>query len=164
MEYVYCLFCETRRCQAIANQLQGKVADRAISPQIVKRQRKNGVNVDMLYDLLPGYVFAFSSCMLKSITPLKVDGVIKVLGVSENNYCLSGADKDFAHGLLSREGRIDVMKVIKTGDVVSLEDKLFSKHKIIEIDYRKQRAKIEFAFMNTTCYSWVACDIIISSL
>ena len=166
MEFVYCLFCETKRCQTIANQLQGKVVDTAFSPKIVKRQRKSGKNIDVLYDLLPGYVFAFSSCMLKSITPLKVDGVIKVLGASENNYCLSGADKDFAHGLLSREGRIDIMKVIKIGDTVSLEDELFSEHKgkIIEIDYRKQRAKIEFAFMNTTCYSWVACNIIINSL
>lgn len=166
MEYVYCLFCETRRCQTIADQLQGKAVDTAFSPKIVKRQRKNGKNIDILYDLLPGYVFAFSSCMLKSIAPLKVDGAIKVLGSSENNYCLSGTDKDFANGLLSREGRVDVMKAIKIGNAVTIEDELFSGHngKIIEIDYRKQRAKIEFSFINTTCYSWVACDIIISSL
>lgn len=58
------------------------------------------------------------------------------------------------------------MKAIKIGNAVTLEDELFSEHngKIIEIDYRKQRAKIEFSFINTTCYSWVACDIIISSL
>ena len=166
MEYVYCLFCETRRCQAIADQLQGKVADRAISPQIVKRQRKNGVSVDMLYDLLPGYVFVFSAKAIESIATLRVDGVIRVLGSSENAYCLSGTDKDFANGLLAREGKIGVIKLIRVGDTVSLEDELFSGHrgKITEIDYRKQRAKIEFSFMNTTCYSWVACDTIVVSI
>ena len=162
MEYVYCLFCETRRCQTIASQLQGKVVDIAFSPKVLKRQRKNGKNIDVLFDLLPGYVFAFSSRMLKSTDSLLVDGVIRVLGSSEDGYCLSGADKDFAKGLLSRGGKIDVMKVIRIGETVSLDNELFSEHKgkIIDIDYRKQRAKIEFSFMNTTCYSWVACDII----
>ena len=58
------------------------------------------------------------------------------------------------------------MKVIRVGDMVLLEDELFSgqKGKILEIDYRKQRAKIEFLFMNTKCYSWVACDVIVSTL
>ncbi len=98
----------------------------------------------MLYDLLPGYVFVFSTKAIESITALRVDGIIRVLGSSENGYCLSGTDKDFANGLLAREGKIDVMKVIRVGDTVSLEDELFSGHrgKIIEIDYRKQRAKI----------------------
>ena len=120
----------------------------------------------MLYDLLPGYVFAYSDTELAKISVLRVDGVIRILGSSDDGYCLSGADKDFANGLLEREGRIDVMKVIRVGDTVLLEDELFSgqKGKILEIDYRKQRAKIEFSFMNTTCYSWVACDIIVSSL
>ena len=166
MEYVYCLFCETRRCRAVANKLQEKVVDTAFSPQIVKRQRKAGKNIDMLYDLLPGYVFAYSNTELSNISVLRVDGVIRILGSSENGYCLSGVDKDFANGLLEREGRIDVMKVIRVGDTVLFEDELFSgqKGRILEIDYRKQRAKIEFLFMNTTCYSWVACDVIVSTL
>lgn len=162
MEYVYCLFCETRRCRAVAERLQEKVVDIAFSPQIVKRQKKAGKNIDMLYDLLPGYVFAYTNTELSNISVLRVDGVIRILGSSNDGYCLSGADKDFANGLLEREGRIDVMKVIRVGDTVLLEDELFfgQKGKILEIDYRKQRAKIEFSFMNTTCYSWVACDVI----
>ena len=163
MEYVYCIFCETRRCRAVADKLQEKVVDIAFSPQIVKRQRKAGKNIDMLYDLLPGYVFAYSSTELSNISFLRVDGVIRILGSSDNGYCLTGADKDFANGLLEREGRVDIIKAIRVGDIVFLEDELFygQKGKILEIDYRKQRAKIEFSFMNTTCYSWVACDIII---
>lgn len=166
MEYVYCLFCETRRCRAVANKLQEKFVDNAFSPQIVKRQRKAGKNIDMLYDLLPGYVFAYSNTELSNISVLRVDGVIRILGSSENGYCLSGADKDFANGLLERERRIDVMKAIRVGDTVLLEDALFSgqKGRILEIDYRKQRAKIEFSFMGTTCYSWVACDVIVSRI
>ena len=163
MEYVYCIFCETRRCRAVANKLQEKFVDIAFSPQIVKRQRKAGKNIDMLYDLLPGYVFAYSNTELSNISVLRVDGVIRILGSSDNGYCLTGADKDFANGLLEREGRVDIIKAIRVGDIVFLEDELFygQKGKILEIDYRKQRAKIEFSFMNTTCYSWVACDIII---
>ena len=118
MEYVYCIFCETRRCRAVADKLQEKVVDIAFSPQIVKRQRKAGKNIDMLYDLLPGYVFAYSNTELSNISVLRVDGVIRILGSSDNGYCLTGADKDFANGLLEREGRVDIIKAIRVGDIV----------------------------------------------
>lgn len=49
MQYCYCLFCETKRCKKVASVLEMSGISRAFSPQIVKRQRKNGKNVELLF-------------------------------------------------------------------------------------------------------------------
>ena len=58
--YVYCMFCETQRCKVIAKLMEIRGAMRSFSPQIVRRQRKKGQNLEKQFDLLPGYVFVFS--------------------------------------------------------------------------------------------------------
>lgn len=56
MNYCYCLFCETKKCQQVANALEKAGIHRALSPKIIKRQRRQGKNIDILFDLLPGYL------------------------------------------------------------------------------------------------------------
>ena len=136
--------------------------DKCISPQIVKRQRKAGKNIDLTFDLLPGYVFIYSDKEIKDVSQLKVQGVIRILGSNNAGYCLEGNDYTFALGLLERGGVIDVMRVLRTGDTVSVDDTLFDgcNGRIIKIDYRKQRANVEFLFAGINYHSWVACDVI----
>lgn len=138
---------------------------RAFSPQIVRRQRKKGQNIDMMFDLLPGYVFAYSYRVVQEVSRLKVDGVIRLLGSPNDDYCLQ-EDKSFALGLLERNGLIDVINVLQIGETVTLSDKFFSgfEGKIIQIDYRKQRAKISFSFSEMCFSTWVACNIILPSI
>ena len=80
--YAYCLFCETQRCKPIAYLLERYgIADRAFSPQIIKRRRVKGKNVDCPYDLLPGYVFLFSETPLEDFSPFRgITGIIRRIG------------------------------------------------------------------------------------
>ena len=120
----------------------------------------------MMFDLLPGYVFAFTCSPLKDAAILRVDGVIKLLGIPECGYCLTGEDQAFALELLKRNGVVDVIKVIRIGDTVKVVDDLFygCEAEIVQIDYRKQRAKLVFTFAGTSCSSWIACDVIDSAI
>lgn len=140
--------------------------DIAFSPQIVRRQRKEGKNIEIMFDLLPGYVFAYSTQPVKGLSQLKVEGVIKVLGSPENEYCLRDEDLFFALRLLERNGFIDVLNVLRIGDTVMIADNLFSgcEGKVVEIDFRKQRAKVLFDFAGASWNCWVACNVVVASL
>ena len=165
MQYSYCLFCETKKCKNVAASLEKHGVDRAFSPQIVRSQRKQGKNIDRLFDFLPGYVFAFTSEKIIELSILRVSGVIRILGTMENDYCLEGSDSDFAFRLLNKNGIIDPIRIINIGDQVTICDPLFSQcqGKIIKIDNRKRRANIEFIFGKMLMHCWVACDILSSN-
>lgn len=140
--------------------------ERAFSPQIVRRQRKKGENIELMFDLLPGYVFVYSSQPLKELSHLKVDGVIRLLGSPDNGYCLVEEDWLFALNLLERNGLIDVLNLLRVGDTVTISDELFLGHqgKVVQIDYRKQRAKVLFEFSGVSWNCWVACNLVPSTL
>jgi len=159
--YAYCLFCQTQRCGTIAKLMEIRGADRAFSPRILRKQRKKGENLDRQYDMLPGYVFVYSR---KRMTDYRLfygmDGVIRRVGRREEGYELEGSDLDFALKLLEKDGLVGAMKVCRLGDEVALEDSLFSRcmGRVIEIDYRKERAKVEFMFDKNSCSTWVAIE------
>ena len=159
--YVYCLFCLTQRCRVIAQLMEIRGAYRAFSPQIIRKQRKQGENVRKQFDLLPGYVFIYSK---ERITDYReffgMDGVIRRVGRTEAGYELAGTDYDFAMRLLEKDGIVGGMKACRLGDEVTLEDPLFSgcEGKVTAIDYRKERAKVAFVFDNTKREIWVSLD------
>ena len=159
--YVYCLFCRTQRCARIARLMEIRGVNRAFSPQILSRQRKQGRNIDRKQDLLPGYVFLFSEERLTdSETFAGIDGVIRRVGRTETGYELEGADREFAMRLLDRNGSVGTLKTVKIGETVCLEDSLFEDNEgvITKIDYRKERARVDFRFEGNTCHAWVAVD------
>lgn len=161
--YAYCLFCQTQKCKTVALCLEQKGMLRAFSPQIIRRHRIKGKNVDALYDLLPGYVFAFSETELQSFEPFRgIDGVIRRLGMKDNRYALTGSDLDFAMNLYRKDGTVGQITVFKKGDIVRLDDPLFNgcKGEITQIDYRKQRARVAYQFIGMQCFTWIACELI----
>ena len=161
--FAYCLFCETLKCKKIARTLEEQGFLSAFAPSIVRRQRLQGKNIDVKYDLFPGYVIAYSNYEVIDWNPIiKVDGVIRRLGASSRNYKLEGTDYEFAIKLFEKEGTIGVVKVYRVGDRIELDDPLFMGCKgiISKIDFRKQRARVEFRFSEMNCYTWIACDII----
>ena len=82
--YVYCLFCRTQRCTRVARLLEIRGVQRAFSPKILSRQRKQGLNIDRERDLLPGYVFIFSDERLLDYKMFSgIDGVIRRVGRTE---------------------------------------------------------------------------------
>ena len=159
--YVYCLFCRTQRCARIAQLVEIRGVKRAFSPKILSKQRKQGVNVDTEHDLLPGYVFVFNDERLQGFeTFAGIDGVIRRVGKTETGYELEGADRAFALGLLEKDGKVGALKMVKVGERVRLEDPLFenSEGVITKIDFRKERARVDFRFEGHECHVWVAVD------
>lgn len=159
--YVYCMFCETQRCKIIARLMEIRGALRSFSPQIIRRQRKNGENIRVQYDLLPGYVFVFSEERMLDYTQFfGMDGVIRRVGKQENGYELVGSDLDFALKLYEKDGVVGAMKACRVGEGVVLEDPLFNgcHGTITRIDWRKQRARVDFIFDNMACHTWISFD------
>lgn len=159
--YVYCLFCVTQRCKMIARLMEIRGVRRAFSPQIIRKQRKQGENIPLCFDLLPGYVFIYSEEQMTDYRQFfGIDGVVRRVGNKENGYELEGADLAFAMRLLEKDGTVGSMKVCRIGDEVTLEDPLFRgcQGKVTEIDYRKERAKVEFVFDENSCCTWVSLE------
>ena len=159
--YAYCLFCVTQRCKVIAKLMEIRGVKRAFSPQIVRKQRKKGLNIDHMYDLLPGYVFIYSEDRLTDYRMFSgIDGVIRRVGRREDGYELEGSDLDFAMKLLEKNGLVGAMKICRPGDEVMLSDPLFAgcQGRVIKIDYRKERAKVEFVFDGNGSSTWVSLE------
>ena len=159
--YVYCLFCVTQRCKVIAQLMEIRGANRAFSPQIIRKQRKQGENIERCFDLLPGYVFIYSDERLTDYRMFYgIDGVVRRVCKQDDGYELKGPDLDFAMGLLGKNGIVRTMKVCRIGDEVTLEDPLFNscQGQVTEIDYRKERAKVEFMFDQNSCSTWIALE------
>jgi len=157
----YCLFCQTQKAMEVANILKIKGVHDAFSPQIVKKQRVQGENVDKLYNLLPGYVFIYSDTVLNTTKLIYgVTGIIRRLGSPEDEFLLSGGDYNFAMELYKKNGVVGVLSVFRQGDKVYLSDPLFNgcSGKVTQADYKKQRARVEFTFAGAKCYTWIACE------
>ena len=159
--YVYCLFCRTQRCARIARLMEIRGVERAFSPKILSKQRIEGKNVFKEHDLLPGYVFLFHEERLTEWDMFAgIDGIIRRVGRTETGYELEGPDRDFAFGLMERGGNVGAMKMVKIGETVRLEDHLFegSEGVVTKIDYRKERARVDFKFEGNACHTWVAIE------
>ena len=159
--YVYCMFCETQRCKVIAKLMEIRGALRSFSPQIVRRQRKKGINRAVQFDLLPGYVFVFSEERMVDYTGFSgMDGVIRRVGRQETGYELIGPDLEFALRLFEKDGLVGSVKTCRVGDEVTLEDPLFNgcQGRITSVDWRKDRARVDFVFDNIACHTWIAID------
>ena len=121
--YVYCLFCVTQRCKVIAQLMEVRGANRAFSPQIIRKQRKQGKNIERCFDLLPGYVFIYSEEQLTDFKRFSgIDGIVRRVGRQEDGYALDGPDLDFAMRLLEKDGIVSSMKLCRVGDEVALTD------------------------------------------
>ena len=159
--YAYCLFCRTQRCEKIARVLEVKGMARAFSPRILQRQRVKGENIRKYADFLPGYVFAFSEEPLMDYSVFfGIDGVIRKVGQADENYELQGSDREFALELLEKDGIVGGMRMVKIGEDVTLDDPLFAgnRGKVTRIDYRKERARVDFTFRGNECHTWVALE------
>ena len=159
--FAYCLFCRTQRCARIAQLLEIRGMTRAFSPQIEQRKRVQGHNEKHYADLLPGYILIFNEEKLTDYSVFfGMDGVIRKVGEPEEWYELQGADRDFAFRLLEKEGVVGGMKMVRTGEKVTLADPLFAGNQgvVTRIDYRKERARVDFTFRGNACHTWVALE------
>ena len=119
--------------------------------------------MEKLYDLLPGYVFVYSETLLNTTQLVHgVSGIIRRLGRPEDDFLLSGGDYEFAMELYKKGGVAGALPVFRQGDKVYINDPLFNgcNGKVTRVDYKKQRARVEFTFAGTECCTWIACEFI----
>ncbi len=159
--YIYCVFCVTQRCDRIAEVLEACGVNRAFSPKILRRQRRQGKNENHAFDLLPGYVFIYNEAEILGLSQWRwIDGIVREVGRAEDRYELTGPDREFAEQLYARGGMVGAMTLIQNGEKVTLADSLFngSQGVVTKVDYRKQRVRVDFVFNEIPCHTWVAID------
>ena len=80
-------------------------------------------------------------------------------GIAQNS--MDGvSDRDFALALYEQDGLITTQQLIREGETVVLKNSPFSacRGEVTAVDYRKQRAKVEFVFDGLRCASWVCAS------
>ena len=126
-----------------------------------QNKKVKGVNLSQEKDLLPGYVFIFHDERIVDYGMFAgIDGVIRRVGRTETGYELEGPDREFALGLLEKDGKVGAMRMVKVGEKIRMEDPLFagSEGVVTKIDYRKERARVDFKFEGNDCHAWVAVE------
>ena len=159
--FVYCLFCQTQRAKRIAKLLENCGIHRAFTPRVICRHRVQGRLLDEPYDLLPGYVFLFSEEEITDFSEYHwIDGIGRQVGRKEDQYELAGADREFALRLYEVYGVVNPMPLAHKGETIQLMNPLFenSRGVITAIEYKKQRARVEFSFDDERWVTWVAID------
>ena len=69
--YTYCLFCETGKCGYVARAVMQRIPCRTLSPKQVQHTWSKGKMVDIVHDLLPGYVFVYAEGQPLDIAPIR---------------------------------------------------------------------------------------------
>lgn len=161
--YAYCLFCDTVKCEELAERIRRECGWEAINPRIVQRKWVKGVAFEEIKTLLPGYIFVYTEAMIPyPRAAFRMDYVIRLLGDEGSNYTLVGDDDRFARMLYNCGGTIGILKAYQEGDRVRLVEGALGgiEGEIIRLERRKGRAQIRYQFAGSTCTTWVGYDLI----
>ena len=160
--FTYCLFCRSEKCGTIAEALNRLGVCRAIYPKQVQHIRRQGVPLDLMHDMLPGYVFLYSNEELDIFALRKTPGVLKCLGDRENSFCLTGSDEQFALMLRERGGVIGKTQVYAEGDRIRLKEGSFAgvEAEILKVNRRNSRMQIQICFAGNPVRPWVEYEIV----
>lgn len=161
--YTYCLFCDTVKCQSIARAIMQTIPCRAFSPKQVQHTWSKGEMVDIVHDLLPGYVFVYLEDQPLDISALRsVQGIIRCLSSMDRQYELTGADEQFALMLLQKDGVIGKTKVYEEGQMIRICQGAFEgvETKILKVNRRNMRMQIEIPFAGRPVRTWVEYEVV----
>jgi transcription antitermination factor NusG len=112
--------------------------------------------------LMPGYIFLFSIERMEPYTLGSIQGVSKILQYSNGAYALTDGDEEFARWLLKYNGTIGLSHAVKEGDWVNvIQGPLADKAgKIVLMNRKRKRAKVELVFSHSTWHAWLDFDFI----
>ena len=164
--YIYCLFCATEKCAAIARTAMELFSCRALSPRQVQHTWSKGKMIDRENALLPGYVFLYFQEKVPSVSVFhSMNGVIRCLCDTSNQYELAGADAQFAMMLYHKNGVIGKTSVYREGQRIRVCQGAFEglDTKILKVDHRNSRILIEIPFAMRRVKTWVEYEIVESS-
>ncbi len=140
--HAYCVFCETQKCDLMAQLIQRRTGIFCLSPQIIQRKWVKGECQEKRHAWLPGYIFLYPE---KPLTErFWLPGMIRWLGHGE----LEGHDLDFAVMLKERGGVMGTVRLVEEGDRCTVEDPLWKQMegRVIKIDRGRKRCCVEFVF------------------
>ena len=161
--FIYCLFCETAKCDYVANSARQLFHCRAIYPKMVQHTWSKGKMVDIEHDLLPGYVFLYAEGQRLPIALLQsIQGVIRCLTDQDQCSELSGSDEQFALLLLRKDGVIGKTKVLREGQRIRICEGAYQgvETRILRVNHRNMRIQIEIPFANMGIKTWVEYEIV----
>ena len=161
--YTYCLFCETVKCRSVAEEITERLHCRAISPKLVQHTWSRGKAVDIVHDLLPGYVFVYAEEAPLDVAFLRsVGGVIRCLCDGNKRFELSGSDEQFALMILEKNGVIGKTKVYREGQMIRVCQGAYAglETKILKVNPRNMRMQIEIPFANMYIRTWVEYEVV----
>lgn len=139
---------------------------RAISPKQVQHTWSKGKMVDIVHDLLPGYVFLYMDDPLELAALRRVQGIIRCLRTEDEekkrHYELTGSDEQFALMLLHKDGVIGKTKVYQEGDRIRITQGAYegTETKILKVNRRNMRMQIEIPFAGRSIRTWVEYEVV----
>ena len=154
--HAYCLFCETRKCESIAGQIETKLGYRCYSPRIIQRKWIKGIAQEEIHAWLPGYIFVYTP---EPVLPrFRVDGVIRCLGNDE----LSGNDLEFAQMIFDKQGVVGTIRLVEQGDRCKVADPAWQgmAGTVVKLDRGRKRCCVEFRFDDTQWRVWVGYELV----
>lgn len=156
MKHVYCLFCETQKCETIARVIERSWGIPCISPQIIQRKWVKGIAQEVHHAMLPGYIFLYPAEPMKKL--IRIPGIIRTLGNGE----LQDADLAFANMLKEQNGVIGTIHLAEEGDRCIVDDPLWQRMegKVIKVDRGRRRCCIEFMFDDMYRTVWLGYELI----
>ena len=160
--HIYCLFCETGKCDYVARAAMQAFPCRAISPKQIQHIWSKGTMIDREHDLLPGYVFLYFEETLQFPQELKiVDRIIRCLRSTDLTYELRGSDEEFARMLLQKNGVLGKTRVTETDGRFVISDETLGPIPtgILKVDRRNHRMKIEMQVAGNKVQTWVEYEI-----
>ena len=154
--YAYCLFCETQKCERIAQIIQSVYGIRCISPRIMQRKWVKGQCLEESHQWLPGYIFLYSDDPIVPSFP--VSGIIRWLEHSE----LKGQDYTFAETLYQQNGVMGTVHLAQVGDRCKIADPVWENMSgiVIKVDRSRKRCCLEFEFAQKKRTVWVGYDLV----
>lgn len=160
---VRCLFCNTGKEEQIVRLIQIKGWGKALFPQRIKTMFKNGAWTEVVFPLMPGYLFVYSEGEADRFAGFRsLNHVIRVLTYGDGSDTLMGRDLEFADWLWSLNGRIEVMQAVQIGDRIEIVDEVFKRlhGTITKMDRRRRTVRVSLETEGTPKQIWLAYEII----
>ena len=154
--HAYCLFCETQKCERIAQTIQSRYGIRSISPRVIQRKWVKGQCLEEAHQWLPGYIFLYTEEPMVPFFP--VPGIIRWLEEKE----LTGQDLLFAETILRQDGVMGTVRLAQVGDRCQIADPAWENVRgtIVKIDRSRKRCCLEFEFAGVKRSVWVGYELV----
>jgi len=162
--YVYCLFCDTTKCNYVVHAATQLMPCEASSPKQVQHTYVSATRrmEDRLHQLLPGYVFLYSQEPLKITDIRQIPDIIRVMRNQDDAYELAGPDEAFAMMLYHRNGVLGKTEVHEDDGILKFRDGAFAGLKafIRKVDRRNHRMYVEIFLLDQQVKTWLEYEIV----